>query len=72
MYALAGLSGAGVARQSKLPDDVSSTKSSRSTPRSSVMSLPAAGLNSSGDFDAEHRARRNPVSEGNLRLLTTV
>ncbi|XP_071790081.1 uncharacterized protein [Asterias amurensis] len=72
MYALAGLSGAGVARQSKLPDDLSSTKSSRSTPRSSVMSLPVAGLNSSGDFDAEHRARRNPVSEGNLRLLTTV
>ena len=70
MYGLAGLSGAGVALQTRptpSPDDMSSD-SKCATPRSLM------GVRSpAGDYE-ETRTQplRHPLAEGNLRLLNTV
>ncbi|XP_071501297.1 uncharacterized protein [Diadema antillarum] len=65
MLSLAGMSGAGVARPRRT---LSPDRSSTSTPRSMLSMSSAASMLGEGDHNI-HQAEKEPVSEGNLRII---
>ncbi|XP_038060838.1 WD repeat-containing protein 38-like [Patiria miniata] len=67
MYTLAGVSGAGVARQARPSPSPDALSSKTSTPRSMMSVAPSAG-----DYEEPQAPPRHPIAEGNLRLLHTV
>ena len=68
MY-LSGVSGAGVTRLHS-PGPLSDRSSKSSTPRSSMMSIPAGVLNLAGEGD--DGIHRDPIAEGNLKISQIV
>lgn len=72
MLSIAGMSGAGVARQSVSPDHRRESSSTVSTtPRSMLSMASAAGMLGEGG-DGYQAVEKEPVTEGNLRIINHV